>query len=134
MVRVYAEPEQLCGDVRWQKLRVGGICFGSNAFLCAPISRLLEHRGSVGIFGVDLSGGPSWPVVVDVRRGASSIGDREFQRWLSFVGLYGDPPNTLTLRTSDGMSLNVGLAAIAWSPFDELWAPPVLPEGARDVR
>jgi hypothetical protein len=134
VVAIYAEPLQLCGELKWQKFRIGGICFAPNAFLCAPIDRLLAYRGSVGVFGVDLSDGPSWPIVVDVERGGSSLGDARFLRWLSFVGLYGDPPNTLTLRTSDERPFNVELATIAWSPFDTLWAPATLPEQARNVR
>jgi len=129
----YADPLQLTGKLRWQRLRVGGVAFGPNALVCAPIDRLLEHRGSVGVFGVGLSGGSPWPVVVDVARGASSLDDPQFHRRLEFVGLYGDPPDTLVLHTGRGTT-SLSLTAIAWAPFAELWSPPGLPDGARDVR
>jgi len=85
------------------------------------------------VFGVRLSGGPPWPVVIDARRRASSLAHPAFARWIELVALL-DAPVRVVLRRADGQQLELGLEEATPGALSVLWSPPTIPEGARAVR
>jgi hypothetical protein len=125
------DPVQDDGGFPWRKVRAGGIVLRDELFLNAPIHACIKGHGTTGIFGVQLTGGPLLPIVVDATKGEHSLEDGRFWGSAAFEALIGDPPHGICIRTGPDSTEDIDFGTIDWCRLDRLWKPPVLPEGAR---